>query len=184
VAYGKVMPQDVIEKLTREHEAAQSEENVIKRIFKKVASKNKNFILVDGYDDILVTFAKCCSPVKGDSVIGFVTRGRGVTVHRLNCSKVLSTDAERRIEVAWNERIDQERAAKIVILTEDKKGVLADVTRVISEKGVNIAKLLVKTTQDAMAYIFLDLNVKDVQELHRVMKALENVRGILRVERE
>lgn len=184
VAYGKLTAQDVIEKLTREHDEAPTDDNVIKRIFKKVASKNKNFILVDGYDDILVTFARCCSPVKGDSIIGFVTRGRGVTVHRINCSKVLTTDAERRIDVAWNDRIDQERVAKIVVLTEDKKGLLADLTHVISEKGVNIAKLLVKTTPDAMAYIFLDLNVKDVQELHKVMKAIENVRGVLRVERE
>ena len=184
LAYGKVMAQDVVEKLTKQHDQAGNEENVIKRIFKKVASKNKNLILVDGYEDILVTFAKCCAPVKGDSIIGFVTRGRGVTIHRLDCSKVLSTDAERRIEVAWNDKVEQERAAKIVILTEDKKGVLADLTRAISEKGVNIAKLLVKTTQDAMAYIFLDLNVKDVNELHRVMKAIENVRGVLRVERE
>lgn len=185
VAYGKLNPADIIEILEQKDGGkGKLEENVIKKIFKKVASKNKNLILVDQQDDILVTFAKCCTPVNGDPIVGFVTRGRGVTVHRGSCNKVFSTDTERRVDVAWNDRVEVERPTRLVILTEDRKGLLADVTKVISEKGVNITKLLVKTTRDAMAYIFLDVSVMHVNELLRVMKAIENIRGVLRVERE
>lgn len=186
LAYGKLSPAELLERLTQKKEASEGEvkENIIKKIFKKVAAKNKNLVLVDGLDDVLVTFAKCCTPVNGDPIIGFVTRGRGVTIHRSNCNKVFSTDQDRRVEVAWNDRVDQERATRLVILTEDRKGMLAEITKVISEKGVNITKLLVKTTKDAMAYIFIDVSVKHLNELLRVTKAIENIRGILRVERE
>jgi GTP pyrophosphokinase len=185
LAYGKVGTNEILDSLLNKDvvkEAAQ--ENVIKKIFQKVGVKNKNLILVDQQDDILVTFAKCCSPVNGDPIVGFVTRGRGVTVHRASCNKVFSTDTERRVDVAWNDKADLERVAKVVVFVEDRKGMLADITKVISEKGVNITKLLVKTTKDSTATILLDVSVKHASELLRVIKAIENIRGVLKAERE
>lgn len=186
LAYGKLSPDDFFGNFLKAEAAKQVEQsdNLIQKIFNKVATKSKNLILVDQYDDILVNFARCCNPVKGDSIVGFITRGRGVAIHRTTCNRVLSTEAERRVDVDWNQGVDQPRPAKIVATTEDKKGVLADMTKVISEKSVNISKLLVKTTKDNMAYIFMDVSVKDVNELMRVIKALENVKGVVQVERE
>jgi len=183
VAYGKIPQDEFLESYTKTAVGKKSE-NLIQKIFNKVGPKSKNLILVDQYDDILVSFAKCCNPVKGDPIVGFITRGRGVTIHRTTCNRVLTTETERRIDVDWNQGVDQPRAAKIVAVTEDKKGVLADMTKVISEKGVNISKLLVKTTKDNMAYIFMDIAVHDVSELMRVIKTLENVKGVVQVERE
>lgn len=184
IAYGKVSPQDVFEKIVVEEKDKKTSGGVIQKLIEKVTPKSKNLILVDEHDDILVNFAKCCTPVKGDSIIGFVTRGKGVTIHRTNCQKVLNVDPDRRLSVAWNNRVEQGRITRLVLLTEDKPGVLADITKTISEKNVNINKLLVKTTTDGMAYIFVDVKVKDVHELIKVMKALEHVRSIVRVERE
>lgn len=186
LAYGKITPEDFFENYlkTENAEKAQAGNNIIQKLMNKVGPKSKNLILVDQYDDILVTFAKCCHPIKGDSIVGFITRGRGVTVHRTVCNRVLATEAERRVDVDWNQGVDQTRTAKIIATTEDKKGVLADMTKVISEKSVNISKLLVKTTRDNMAYIYMDVSVKDVNELLRVIKALENVKGVVQVERE
>lgn len=186
LAYDKVTPEEIMKVIMADQESPpkKESESVIQKIFKKVSSKNKNLVLVDQQDGIMVNFAKCCSPVKGDSIIGFVTRGRGVTIHRTNCNKVLSVDPDRRVDVAWNDKAEQLHTARLVILTEDKKGILAEVTKIISERGVNISKVLVKTTRDAMAYIFLEVTVKNVHELLKVMKALENIRGILKVERE
>lgn len=185
VAYGKMSHQEFFEAQSAEDKEKASENpNFIRKIFQKVGSKNKNLILVDQFDDILVNFSKCCNPVKGDPIVGFITRGRGVAIHRTNCNRVLSTDPDRRIDVDWNPGVEQKRPARVVALTEDKKGVLADLTKVISEKGVNISKVLVKTTKDNMAYIFMDLSVQDLNELHKVIKALENVRSVVQVERQ
>lgn len=185
MAYGKIALRDIFpSQSVREEDAVpSSSENVITKIFKKLTQKNKNLILVDQQDDVLVTFGKCCSPVKGDPIIGYVTIGRGVSVHRTDCNKVLNGDPARRIQVDWNEKSEQEHAAKITLMVEDRKGVLAEVTKVISEKGVNIIKLLVKNMRDGVARIFLDLSVKDVTELRRVMTALENIKSVLSVER-
>lgn len=186
-AYGKVSVDDFLDEYTKEKDPNKTDknnENIIQKIFRKVGAKNKHLILVDQYDDILVNFAKCCNPVKGDSIVGFITRGRGVTVHRTNCNRVLSTDLERRIDVDWNPGVEQQRPARLIAITEDKKGVLANITKVISEKGVNISKLLVKTNKDNIAYIFMDISVKDVDELYKVIKALDNVKGVVQVERE
>lgn len=184
LAYGKVQVKEFSDHLTKqETEKVKESDNVISKIFKKVAAKNKNLVLVDGLDDVMVNFAKCCTPVKGDPIIGFVTRGRGVTVHRLDCDKVLSTDANRRLEVAWNEKAMQDRSTRVSIISEDKPGILAEVAKVISEKGVNISKLLVKTNKDGIAHLSLDVSVKSVQDLMRVIQGIENIKGVVSVNR-
>lgn len=188
LAYGKLNIKDVLEKLIpkKEEEQKNLEESqgVIRRIFDKIGTKNKNLIFVDQQDGIMVTFGKCCSPVKGDPIVGFVTRGRGVVVHRTDCDRVLSIDPDRRVKVDWNDKTDQPSLARILIISEDRQGILADITKTISERNVNINKVLVKTQKDGIARISFDLSVTDVHELRRVINALENSRYILNVIRQ
>lgn len=187
IAYGKFSAKDVLEYLFPENEGsvdAGGDENVIKKIFNKIGARNKNLILVDQQDGIMVTFGKCCSPVKGDSIIGYVSRGRGVAVHRTDCPRMLNIDPDRRVQVDWNSSADQESLARILIIAEDRKGMLAEITQVVSERNVNITKVLVKSQRDGLARISFDLNVSDIAALRKVMTAIENLKYVLNVIRQ
>lgn len=187
LAYGKIDNKEVMKALISngsENKPEDDSENFITKIFKRIGSRNKNLILVDQQDGILVTFAKCCTPVNGDAIVGFVSLGRGVVVHRRECNKVLNTDPERRVNVNWNHSSDLLCSARLFIVVEDRKGMLADITKVLSEKGVNITKVLVKSQSNGIARLAFDVNVKDVFELRSVMKSIEKIRAVLSVVRE
>lgn len=186
LAYGKIsMPALISSVAPNQMEVkSQQEEGIIRKIFKKVSRKSKDMVLISGLDDILVSFAKCCAPVKGDPIIGFVTRGRGVTLHRVVCPKVMAIDTERRVNAAWNEDAAVIRTAKLFISCENKTGMLAEIAKKISEKKVNISKAIIRTTRDEKALILLDVGVLHVTELHSVIKAVEKVKGVISVERQ
>jgi GTP pyrophosphokinase len=188
IAYGKLGARTVVEAvLPADEKQAQDlkpDTNVFKRVFDKFGSRSKNLILVDQQDGVLVTFGKCCNPVRGDSILGFVTRGRGVAIHRKDCARVLNIDPDRRVEVAWNEANDLSSVARIVVIAEDKKGVLADITSVISEHDINIDKVQVKAQQEGMSRLIFDLCVKDANHLRTLMRALESLKFIVGVSRQ
>ncbi len=188
LAYAKLNVKEVLNEVyptdSDDSKKDKENDNVITKIFNKFSSRNRNLILVDQLDDILVVFGKCCSPVRGDPIVGYVTRGRGVAIHKTDCPKMLYVDTERRLDVSWNEKADQESLARVAILAENHKGTLAEITRVISEKNVNITKVLVRVLDNGTARISLDLNVKNTLELRKVMAAIENLKHILQVMRE
>ncbi len=189
LAYGKIGAKEMIEAVMpapKGDEVSDEEKpgSMIKRIFDKVASRNRNLVLVDQQGDVLVTFGKCCAPVKGDAIVGFVSRGRGVIVHRSECPKVLENDPELRVMVDWNHKADQVSLARVLVITEDRKGMLADITKVISEKNVNINKVLVRNDNDTNARITFDLSVRDTTELRKVLLAIEGIKSVLRVIRQ
>jgi GTP diphosphokinase / guanosine-3',5'-bis(diphosphate) 3'-diphosphatase len=187
VAYGKLSGRDALDRIVskeNEDEVSEANENIITKIFKKIGSRNKNLILVDQQDGVLVNFAKCCSPVKGDPIVGFVSIGRGVVVHRTQCSKVLSTDPDRRVNVDWNPSSDHLSLARLFIVVEDRRGMLADITGVLAENGVNITKVLVKSQVNGIARLSFDVNVRDMDELRKVEKAIESVKCVMSVVRE
>ncbi|RIK89245.1 MAG: GTP pyrophosphokinase, partial [Proteobacteria bacterium] len=140
-------------------------------------------IRVDGVPDVLVRFANCCNPLPGDDVIGFVTRGRGVTVHQKDCQHAFTLDPDRRISVQWEAKSAQPRLVKVRAISMDQPGVLAKITKSISTAGVNIGAARVKTNSDQTAMHEFDLWVADLRALNAVMKEIERVRGVLSVER-
>ncbi|MBF0106120.1 MAG: bifunctional (p)ppGpp synthetase/guanosine-3',5'-bis(diphosphate) 3'-pyrophosphohydrolase [Deltaproteobacteria bacterium] len=195
IVYGKYSPKQVLNivypHVSEKDETEKSEqglglegENVIRKMFQKVTAKNKNLILVDQQDGMLVTFGKCCNPVNGDSIQGYVTRGRGVAVHRSECARMLSVDPDRKVQVAWNKNTSQDSLARVLIITEDRTGILAEITRVISERNVNISKVMVKSQQDGIARLSFDLNIRDIEALRKVMAAIENIKHVLNVVRQ
>ena len=157
VAYGKISVPGLLAKLfpDKKGTTAPQEEGFIRKIFNKVSKRHKGMILVDGLDDILVTFGRCCSPVCGDSIVGFITRGRGVS-----------------------------RNAKLRILCESRAGMLAAITQAIADRKVNITKAIIRTTRDEKAIILLDVAVTDVNELNAVMKGVEKIGGVIAAERQ
>jgi GTP pyrophosphokinase len=132
---------------------------------------------------VLVRFAGCCAPLPGDEVVGFVTRGRGVTVHVRDCAKVFELDPARRIEVERDTQSSPPRRVKVRVHSLDQPGLMAKVTKTISAAGINIGAARVTTSADQKAIQTYDLWVHDVDTLNSVMKEIERTRGVLSVER-
>ena len=138
---------------------------------------------MSGVDDVLVRFGKCCSPLPGERITGFITRGRGVTVHALDCPKVLESDPQRRIEVQWSDGKGTPRAVKVEVTCVDQPGLLAAMSKAISSAGINIARAHVHALGDHKAQNTFELMVTNAEELNRVMRNLGRVRGVMRVAR-
>jgi guanosine-3',5'-bis(diphosphate) 3'-pyrophosphohydrolase len=194
LGYGRMTTDHIIplivpkEALERKLEAAKADdESFLKKVFKAATkrSESRNAITVANLDDVLIRFGRCCSPLPGDSISGFITRGRGVTVHNSTCSKAIDNDEERRVDVQWNltDKNIIRRHVKIRVLSLDEPGLLALMSQTISACGVNIASANIRTTKDKKAIALFDVEVNDLSQLHKVQSALESKRGVISVER-
>lgn len=183
VGYGRVHAADIVRTL-RGDEAPVPEESAgrKRRLFGR-AKDAKNAIRVSGQSDVLVRFGRCCAPLPGDEVVGFVTRGRGVTVHVKDCPKVFELDPDRRIDVEWGGETETPRRIKMRVRSKDMPGLLAKVTKTISARGVNIGAARVTTSRDHMAEQTFDVWVTDVATLNSVMKEIGRIKGVRSVER-
>jgi len=122
-------------------------------------------------------------PLPGERIAGFITRGRGVTVHAQDCPKVLETDPQRRVDVQWENGKGTARPVQVEVTCADRPGLLAAMSKAISATGVNIAGATVRTLADHKAQNTFDLMVSSVDELNRVTRSLERVRGVVKVAR-
>lgn len=182
VGYGKVSLPVWLDPIAPRSDV--KEDGLIRRIFKKVTQRSKNAVIVDGIEDMLITYGKCCLPIPGDSIVGFVSRGRGVTLHRAECPKVPSIDVNRRVKTQWNKSAQLTRSACLIINCDDKPGMLASITHVISEEKVNITRVLVRTDKDKKAHIYMDVLVSNVSELNRIMSQVEKISGVISTQRQ
>jgi GTP diphosphokinase / guanosine-3',5'-bis(diphosphate) 3'-diphosphatase len=187
IGYGKFSPLQVIalfvphEKLHPE-DRPREEPSVIGRIVQRL-KRPKGLVKVGGMSDMMVGFGKCCNPVPGDPIIGFVTRGRGVTIHVADCERVLGQDQERLIKVEWDMTNASARIARIRVVCVDRLGILAQMTEAITQQGANIAGASVRLNEDKTATNSFDVEIKDLAQLRGIIKALERVKGIISVER-
>lgn len=143
----------------------------------------KGLVKVGGMSDMLVQFGKCCNPIPGDPIIGFVTRGRGVSVHVSDCPKVLGQDPERHINVEWDMGNAATRVVRIRVVCVDRPGMLAKMTEAITTEGANISGAQIHVEEDKTAVNCFDVEIKDLAQLRHIIKALERVKGIISVER-
>ncbi len=188
VGYGKARPQEILQRALPEdvlNRGPQDDKpkSRLERLFSAVAKKSQTGVSVQGIDDLLVRFAKCCNPVPGDAIVGFVTRGRGITVHALDCDKALQLDPERKVEVYWDTRSSVPRSVQLKVVTDDKTGILATMSQAFSGAGVNILSANCKTRKDNRATNMFLVTVKDAEQLRRVMKDIEGLSGVYSVER-
>ncbi|MBI3555252.1 MAG: bifunctional (p)ppGpp synthetase/guanosine-3',5'-bis(diphosphate) 3'-pyrophosphohydrolase [Deltaproteobacteria bacterium] len=178
-----VLPQEV---LTQKQVPEKPEEpSIIKKIFESATRKAeaKNAITVENLDDILIRFGRCCSPIPGDPIIGFVTRGRGVTVHTTACPKSFESENERKVDVKWNLQVPVRRHVKIRVLSHDVPGILANMSQAIAGCAVNISQANIRTTKDRKAISMFEVEVGNTEQLARVLSALESKKGVINVER-
>jgi len=181
IGYGRISAGDVVRGL-RGEELPQPELRPKRRLFRRQRD-SKAGIRVSGQSDVLVRFAKCCAPIPGDEVVGFVTRGRGVTVHLKECPKAFESDPARRIEVEWTPTAEVPHRIKMRVRSQDRPGLLATVTKTISSAGLNIGGARVTTTPDQLAVQTFDVWVADLATLKAVMKEISRIKGVLAVER-
>ncbi len=149
------------------------------------ANKAEGGIVVEGMDDMLVRFAKCCNPIPGDKIIGFITRGSGVTIHRSDCTNFSkSNDAFNRfIDVEWNEQQPIAHTAKVKVIGQDRPGLLGDVSAALQSQKIYLRGLSAKVNNDRVASLMLDFDVHNVEELERAIKQLKGVKNIMEVHR-
>ncbi|MEO8509852.1 MAG: bifunctional (p)ppGpp synthetase/guanosine-3',5'-bis(diphosphate) 3'-pyrophosphohydrolase [Chloroflexota bacterium] len=149
------------------------------------AAPSTTGVKVKGVGDLLVRFAKCCSPIPGDDIVGYVTRGKGVTIHRASCPSVLSErDIERLIEVDWEIAGQQTYPITVLIEALDRPGLLNEVTNVVAEYKVNIVAASVGVRSDGMAAITVTLKVTSLQQLSKVLSRIERLHDVTSVTRE
>lgn len=190
LGYGKLSTSRVIEKLIppeKRREAEQAIEDTrpsrIAKMFKRPARRSKSGILVQGMDDVMVRFAKCCNPIPGDKLVGVITRGRGVTVHTAACRRTKDADPDRRIEIRWDVQHEDKHTAHIRVQCDDRPGLLANVSSVLSDAGINISQVNAKVESAGMALISLKLGVQSLDQLHDVMRKIEKIKGVTLIER-
>nr|WP_245523082.1 bifunctional (p)ppGpp synthetase/guanosine-3',5'-bis(diphosphate) 3'-pyrophosphohydrolase [Thermodesulfatator indicus] len=187
VGYGKITPQQVVKRYLHEKQKEEaprpSEEELIKIKKKQTIPKIPDSISVDGSGDMLFHLSKCCKPLPGDEVIGYVTRGRGITVHRADCPNLEGLDPERLIDIKWDSSDGATYTAKLWVITVDRKGMLASVSNAISAQEANILEASVRTTKDQRALFDFVIEVLNRAHLDKIMAAVKQIEGVIRVER-
>jgi guanosine-3',5'-bis(diphosphate) 3'-pyrophosphohydrolase len=186
VGYGKLSFNQVIGKLVPEHkleEHKEQKETRLTKVINKLTRKSSSAVQISGIEDVLVRFGRCCNPVPGDDIVGFITRGRGVTVHTSDCPVALENDPDRRIEVAWNRDKSTALPVKIRVSCHDQKGILANITQAITNCEANIASAYVHSTVDKRGVNIFQVDVTDLDHLNRVINNILKVNGVIKVDR-
>lgn len=191
IGYGKFTPLQVVEVIApdsiKKAEAAAGEESAIhpiKNLIRKVTQRRGGTgIKVQGEEDIMVRYARCCSPLPGDPIVGFITRGRGVTIHRRDCPKALDLDPDRRVDVEWDGKSKTEHEVAIQVLCSNKPGLLAHISQSFTDSGVNISQAHCRTSDDGRAVNTFHANVKDLEQLKTVIRSLSRIKGVYSVDR-
>ncbi len=185
LGYGRVSIMPLLRRLVPVEQLQErgGKESRLSSLIKKVVARKPSSIVVKGMDGIFIRMGNCCHPVPGDPIIGFITRGRGVTVHTKECPKVLELDPARSIEVTWEAGTKAVHPVKIRVVCSDKPGLLADISRTITMNEVDIRRASVTTTRDKRAICNFEVSVNDAGHLASLIKAIEKVKGVQTVER-
>ena len=186
VGFGKVSPRQVLAKLFPESvlEEKAEKKSLAKTVQQALGMGKDAFLQVKGFSDLLIYRAKCCEPIRGEEIVGYITRGKGVAVHAKSCSNVqnLLYESERRIEVEWAPSAEEPYPVQLILRTTDRPGLLKELTAAISEK-TNIRNIETRFEENGDATIDLTLDITDKKHLERLVLAMRKVNGVRDVER-
>ncbi len=183
VGYGKLTALQIVRKLEAGKEAEPTDFIPAKRTGDTKKRKERSGVLVEGIDDILIKFGKCCQPVPGDPITGYITRGAGVTIHRRSCVNALKMNPDRRIDVSWSSRATETYPAKIEVVANDRVGLLADIAASISKAGANILSADSKVAGSHRALLSFTITVKNKAQLESVVAEIKRIRPVNSVRR-
>jgi GTP pyrophosphokinase len=186
VAYGKISPRHVVNRvLPRETEEKPEEKRpgFFERALGRRRRRPQEGVRVKGVEDVMVRFAKCCNPLPGDPISGYITRGRGVTVHESRCPHLERVDPARRVDLEWDVPEGQLRPARIQVVNSDRSGALADMAAVLKKRDINILEADVKTTEEQQGIATFTIEVKDASQLTQVLRDLKKIKGVSSVKK-
>jgi GTP pyrophosphokinase len=187
VGFGRVSAQEVVDAAVPKDDVVARDSlrpSFFEKTVRKVTGKDSTGgIRIDDVDDVLVRFAKCCNPLPGDPITGWITHGRGVTVHRRGCAKAMELDPERRLDVSWSDAVKVDRPVSLRISTADRPGILANVSAAFTESGVNIQEANCRVGDDGSAVNHFQFTVSDVAKLRLLMRKISQIDGVYDVER-
>lgn len=200
IGHGGLKEGQIINKMKelydRDHPKVVSDEEIMKQVEENATAKqmqprykSANGIIVKGIDDVAVRFSKCCSPVPGDEIVGFVTRGRGISIHRTDCVNIIhlpEIDRSRLIDADWQEESisgNGKYFAEIIIYANNRNGLLADVSRALTEKNIDILSLNTRVSKKGMASMSVSFEISSKEELNRIIDKLCNVESVVSIER-
>ena len=187
IGYGRLTPRQVLLKLVPAEQlddGKKQAEGTLERLFRIVSRQKRDpGVRVKGVGDVLVRFARCCHPLPGEDITGFITRGRGVTVHVSNCATVLESDPHRKVEVSWQDGGQTPRPIKIDVSCVDRPGLLAAISAAITGANVNIARAQVRTFEDQKALNTFEVMITDSKQLKRVLANIAKVKGVYKATR-
>ncbi|MBW2150961.1 MAG: bifunctional (p)ppGpp synthetase/guanosine-3',5'-bis(diphosphate) 3'-pyrophosphohydrolase [Deltaproteobacteria bacterium] len=184
VGYGKITPLQVLSKFLQKPESNSAEKSLLNKIIGRVRKKKPHAgVIVKGIDDVLLRFGKCCQPVPGDSIVGYITRGYGITVHRTNCVNALKMNPDRQIEVDWSPELTETYPTKIRVRSYDRVGLLADIADSIAKNGANILSASTETAESKEVNSFFTIAVENTDHLRRVLSTIKKVKLVQEAER-
>ena len=177
----------VLQEYRKEHEDVNIEEKIeeLRKSKERKQKPSNSGIVVKGIDNCLVKLSKCCNPLPGDEIIGYITKGRGVSVHRKDCVNVkdLLTEDNRIIDVKWYEEAKEDYNVNIEILANDRNGLLVDILNVVKETKAKLMGVNTKTTKERIAIMDLNIEVENIEELNKVIRAIKKVDSVYEVRR-
>lgn len=185
LGYGKLKPEDVVQALAPSRTVPPPElrPSAFERVVRRITGRDAGGITVSGERNVLMRFANCCSPLPGEPIVGYITRGKGVTVHRRDCNRGQDIDPELRINVAWDEGVEISRPVTLKVVTINRPGILADVSATFQRNGVNINEASCRAAEADRALNCFTFNTTSFGALRTVIHALQRVKGVHSVER-
>jgi GTP pyrophosphokinase len=187
VGYGKLDKDEVVDKVLpaekRAQPPAEVKESPFEKVIRKVTGRDAG-ITLDGVDNLMVRFARCCSPLPGEEIIGYVSRGRGIVVHRRDCSKAAALDPDRRTTVQWSTQAVSQRPVRLKVVTSNRPGVLAELSAEFLKSGINISSAHCDSNGHEQADNVFSFMVKDLDQLNALIKRLKQHKSVYDVERQ
>jgi GTP diphosphokinase / guanosine-3',5'-bis(diphosphate) 3'-diphosphatase len=185
IGYGKLSPKQVLNRLVPPLDIKEDRpEGLIQKIVQRIKRKKADTgIRVKGMSDMLIRFGKCCHPLPGEPVIGFITRGRGVTIHAKNCRHIRDVDQDRLVEVEWERTEDVNYLARLRVTNISKKGMLANISAILTQSEANIVDADIQTTVDKKGISTFTIEISDYNQLRDIISKIKKIKEVLKVER-
>ena len=180
VGYGLYTPLQVLSKVIPEGEKPGGK---LKHIISSMKRNKDNAIKIKGVDGLVVQFGKCCNPIPGDNIIGFITRGRGLTIHTEDCPNIHTYDEQRKIEVSWQLNKDFTYPVRLKVVGSDRKGLLSDISTTIASNKINIISAQASAYPDRSAAGLYEIEIGHMSQLQKVIKSIQKIKGVRSVER-
>lgn len=181
VGYGKISAHQVINRLFPQKQ----DDKTKQKTHRKPAAPKRGLIKIKGVDNVLYSIAKCCYPVPGDKATGFITKGKGISIHRKDCKSLerLAIDSDRLIDVEWSDDVELQSQARLFIESVDRPGILANLSALISSMDVNITFIKASVAHDKNALIDLTVEIKNSTQLNNLINKIQQLDGIINVRR-